>query len=294
MALRQGSTTALRLAVVCGLALAAACGGGGSDPSNLPEEWIAFQSHRTFNNDVWVMRPDGSGLRNVTDDPADDIEPAFSPDGSQIAFISDRDGSSELHVIDLDGTNVLQLTDDSGTVNWPAWTPDGSRLAYERTWPSSGRHIRAVTASGGGDTLLIANAFRPAWSPDGSQIAFGHSDSIFIADSAGANAQAVDSTVFGGDPAWSPDGTRLAFSVLGEIYVIGVSGTGRQQLTNRTRPDFQPSWSPDGTSLLFTCDLATIIGALNYEICRVAATGGAALNLTQLGAPDMRATWFRE
>jgi TolB protein len=104
----------------------------------------------------------------------------------------------------------------------------------------------------------------------------------------------VDSTDDGGDPAWSPDGTRLAFATFGEIYVIGVAGTGRQQLTNRTRPGFQPSWSPDGTSLIFTCDLATIMGDLNYEVCRIPAGGGVAVNLTRLAAPDMRATWFRE
>jgi TolB protein len=277
-----------------------ACRGDGGGPSGGPEEWIAFQSHRTFNNDVWVMRPDGSGLRNVTNDPADDIEPALSPDGSRIAFISDRDGSHELHVIAFDGTSVVRLTDDSGAVGWPAWTPDGNRIAYERAWPStsSGQHIRVVTASGGGDTLLVANGRRPAWSPDGSRIAFGLANApntaIYIADSAGANAQLIDSTDSGGDPAWSPDGTRLAFAIFGEIYVIGVAGTGRQQLTNRARPDFQPSWSPDGTSVIFTCDLATIPGDENLEICRIPAGGGVAVNLTRLAAPDMRPTWFRE
>jgi hypothetical protein len=54
------------------------------------------------------------------------------------------------------------------------------------------------------------------------------------------------------------------------------------------------SWSPDGTSLIFTCGLATIVGDLNYEVCRIPAGGGVAVNLTRLAAPDMRATWFRE
>jgi TolB protein len=269
-----------------------ACGDGGG-PSDGPAEWIAFQSHRTFNNDVWVMRPDGSGLRNVTNDPADDIEPAISPDGGRIAFISDRGGSYELYVINFDGTNATPLTDDIGIIGWPAWTPDGLRIAYER-----GQDIRMVNAAGGGDTLLIAGGRRPAWSPDGNSIAFGlagqPTTAIYIADRDGGNAQVVDSTDDGGDPAWSPDGTRLAFAIFGEIYVIGVAGTGRQQLTNRARPDFQPSWSPDGTSLIFTCDLATIVGDLNYEVCRIPAGGGVAVNLTRLAAPDMRATWFRE
>jgi TolB protein len=274
-------------------AVALACGGDGGGPSSGPEEWIAFQSHRTFNNEVWVMRPDGSGLRNVTNDPADDIEPAISPDGGRIAFLSDRGGSYELYVIGFDGTNAIPLTDDIDIIGWPAWTPDGLRIAYER-----GQDIRMVNAAGGGDTLLIAGGRRPAWSPDGNSIAFGlagqPTTAIYIADSDGGNARMMDSTDNGGDPAWSPDGTRLAFAIFGEIYVIGVGGTGRQQLTVTARPDFQPSWSPDGISLVFTCDLATIPGDLNYEICRIPTGGGPPMNLTRLAAPDMRPTWFRE
>jgi len=282
----QGARRLLLVVVVVSLA----CGGAGAGPSSGPEEWIAFQSHRTFNNEVWVMRPDGSRLRNVTNDPADDIEPAISPDGSRIAFISDRGGSYELYVINVDGSGAVPLTDDVSTIGWPAWSPDGSRIAYER-----GVDIRVVDAAGGNDTLLIANVRRPAWSPEGSEIAYSAAGvAVFIADSSGANARQVDSTEQGGDPAWSPDGTRLAFASAGEIYVIGVNGTGRIQLTQRARPDFQPSWSPDGTSVIFTCDLATIPGDLNYEICKVPGGGGVAVNLTRLAAPDMRATWFRE
>jgi dipeptidyl aminopeptidase/acylaminoacyl peptidase len=88
------------------------------------------------------MSSDGSEVNQVTDSPATDHDPCWSPDGRQILFTSDRDGALDLYVMDADGSNVAHLfgqaieaqldLDDTGELPWgmdlvndvdPDWQP---------------------------------------------------------------------------------------------------------------------------------------------------------------------------
>jgi TolB protein len=53
--------------------------------------------------DIWAIQPDGQGLRNLTQHPAHDTCPAWSPDGRQLAFISTRHGGSDIYIMSLEG-----------------------------------------------------------------------------------------------------------------------------------------------------------------------------------------------
>ncbi len=101
---------------------------------------LAFQSNRPGNWDIFTMRADCASLgpdsvercdlRQLTDDPADDLLPAWSPDGRTIAFVSTRDGNPEIYVMDGDGGNQRRLT-FSSTGDWrPAWLPDSNHLVF--------------------------------------------------------------------------------------------------------------------------------------------------------------------
>src|SRR4051794_4803243 len=68
---------------------------------------IAF----TRGDDVWTMNPDGTGQVNLTNDPAFDGEPAWSPDSTRIAFTSTRDGSAAIYTMLADGTSVTKVSD---------------------------------------------------------------------------------------------------------------------------------------------------------------------------------------
>ncbi|MGH7627891.1 MAG: TolB family protein, partial [Gemmatimonadales bacterium] len=55
-----------------------------------PPERIAFATDRDGNFDIYLMNPDGTGLIRLTDHPAGEVDPDWSPDGSRIVFESDR------------------------------------------------------------------------------------------------------------------------------------------------------------------------------------------------------------
>jgi TolB protein len=90
---------------------------------------LVFTSIRE-QEDVFISRSDGSGLRQLTNDPANDRRPTWSPDGKQIAFDSTRSGSYQVWTINPDGSGLQQLTEYvSGPVLFADWSPDGTRMA---------------------------------------------------------------------------------------------------------------------------------------------------------------------
>ena len=92
-----------------------------------------FVSWRDGNGEVYAIDADGSGPRNLTQHPAKDVRPAWSPDGRRIAFVSRRDGNSEVYVMNADGSGKRNLTRDRASDDdYPTWSPDGRRIAFLR------------------------------------------------------------------------------------------------------------------------------------------------------------------
>ena len=92
------------------------------------------------NRDIFVMNADGSYLTNITDHPAWEEFPAWSPDGKKIAFRGYRDnedleverpaGRAELYIMDPDGSNVERLTRNAGWEGEVSWSPDSKWIVY--------------------------------------------------------------------------------------------------------------------------------------------------------------------
>ncbi len=174
--------------------------------------------------DIFSQRIGGYNAINLTgDSPANDIMPAFSPDGQMIVFRSERDGGG-LFRMGATGESPLRLTSEGYD---PEWSPHGESVAYsmEGVYSPMVRNAAAavwVVSVGSGDKrmLLEADGVQPAWSPSGARIA-----------------------------CWRVDagGQR-------DLFTIPASGGEPVAITNDSATDWSPCWAPDGKSLFFLSD----------------------------------------
>ena len=286
---------------------------------------IAFTSGRDGNGEIYVMDAAGGNLRRLTNNPAGDHSPAWSPDGKRIAFVSDRDGhvnvrnspNYEIYVMDADGGNQLNLTNDPDNDRHPSWSPDGKRIVFSSYRDNDRDHnieIYVMDADGDNPERLTNNLTEdeyPSWSPDGKRIAFsarrdGHFENelgityeIYVMDADGGNEQRLTNNRNNDwAPVWSPDGKRIAFEsdrkgdvVNWDIYVIDADGRNPQNLTENRVYDSSPSWSPDGKRIVFSSnrDRDRI---LNSDIYVMDADGGNQQNLTNNPDSDGSPAWL--
>ena len=226
---------------------------------------IAFVSERDGNREIYAMSLETGVARRLTNNRANDRDPAWSPEGGRIAFYSDRDGNTEIYVMAADGSAPRNLTRHPANEYHPAWSPDGTRLAFVSDRDGMGE-IYVMNDDGSNPVRLTGPGTfsgNPAWSPDGTRIAFSSSRSgdeeIYVMNADGSNVLRLTfSAGQDGFPAWSPDGTRIAFQSNRDghfqIYVINADGSGERRLIATGSNDWWPEWSGDGTQIAFISD----------------------------------------
>jgi TolB protein len=226
---------------------------------------------------IFTIEPDGTDRTMLTHSTnADNINPAWSADGTQIVFERDFARRADIFAVNADGTNVHRVTRFrfSGA---PFFSPDGTMVVFGHDDPITHQSgIWIANADGTGDPQLVLTDPHPsaalAWpqfSPDGTQITFtrygrGGRSAIFISNVDGSDVLRLTEWDLGAAAgSFSPDGSTLAFnsyseSILGHsgnIYTILTDGNGLTQLTHNhdggTTNAFGPSWSPDGTQIGF-------------------------------------------
>ncbi len=91
---------------------------------------IAFTSERDGNFEIYVMNADGTGQTNLTNNPATDVEPSFSPDGTKIAFRSNRNGNDQIYVMTAYGSGQTNLSNNMTNDLQPSFSLDGMKIAF--------------------------------------------------------------------------------------------------------------------------------------------------------------------
>ena len=109
---------------------------------------IAFTHRRNGNVDIYVLNQTGQQLVRLTDDLAEDRDPAWSPDGQLLAFASNRADNWDIYLLDLISGTPIRLTQSSGFDANPSWSPDGEYIAFE-SYRRSNLDIYIMSTTGG-------------------------------------------------------------------------------------------------------------------------------------------------
>lgn len=227
------------LAALAALALAAACAGPTPPSSESP--------------------------RRLTDHPAEDRAPSWSPDGETLLFASDRDGDYEIYSIRTDGEALERLTHDQAKDMSPAWSPDGTRFVFESD-REGGNGLWIFDLSTRTTRRLVSDPspeLLPDWSPDGEWIAFtseraGNPDLYRIRIEDGTIERLTDSEYRDLWPRYSTDGAQLVFfsrrateGRFDDLFMLDLESRAIVQVTDHpTHHDFVPDFAPGGRRIV--------------------------------------------
>ena len=283
---------------------------------------IAFSSFRvdppagqTRTGDIFSMNPDGSDLRQLTDNPADDAQSDWAPDGRDIVYRIRKPGfTTNFEVSRMTAAGQehqrLTFTDTGQASSQPAWFPDKSAILFRRSSPGASS-IWQMGTSGESPVLRYdppGGQFYPSLSPDMSKVIFatvtsptGDTDrAVQTLNPDGTGVATLFDVVgaFDSAPAWSPDGTKIAFesnsNVDGanpegdmEIWIMDADGANPTQVTHNALHDEGPAWSPDQTMLTYSSGADN----LHLDINVMTAAGVHLRQLTDYEGRDESPDW---
>jgi Tol biopolymer transport system component len=200
------------------------------------------------------MNADGTDQQRLTNGPAQDREPAFSPDGKQIAFASDRTGRFEVFLMNADGTDQHRLTPKRSFNDDPTFFPTGKKLAFVRV--GRGLHDIFTMRTDGSRVHRLthhSSLSTPDVSPNGKRIVAwlgrGEVGGIEVMRADGTHLHSLGTSGF--TPVFSPNGKKIAFErgTMGgrssRVFVMRADGSHRHALSMPpNRFNGFPDWGP--------------------------------------------------
>jgi tricorn protease len=174
---------------------------------------VVFSIH----GEIFTTPVDEGDIRQITDSPARDKEPRYSPDGKWIAFISDMSGREEIYTVPVSGGEPQKVTDLDTLKFGFSWSPNSKELAFV----SSDNKLRKYSLDSHQTAELATSRYgnigNPVWSPDGKWIAYSKADQtrntdVYLISSAGGEEHKMTFESFNElNPRFSPDGRKLFF-----------------------------------------------------------------------------------
>lgn len=228
---------------------------------------IVFYSGRNGNQDIFIMREDGSDVTALTEKSGNNQCPSFSIDGRRIVFNSNRDGNDEIYIMDSDGSNQSRVTNTETNEIQPQLSPEGLRVLFSAytspAWDDG--EIYVMNLDGTGLTQLTDNSnddTRPVWSPDGKNILFssnqsGNYELYSLTLENGRQTQLTQTglnELFG---AWSPDGNLIVYTEVDfsahrtRLHLMNADGSRDRIIETPGNNNEDAVWSGDGTKLFF-------------------------------------------
>ncbi|MBL8160379.1 MAG: PD40 domain-containing protein [Anaerolineae bacterium] len=275
---------------------------------------LAFVSERDGSPDIYVIEARCADwltpcerLRNLSNSPAEDTSPSWSPDGTALLFVSNRDTQREIYRADVHSGALLNLTHTPADERFPYWSPDGERIAFQSE--RSGTERLYVMQADGSAAEMIGRGFGRAavWSPDGQNLLFVQASDLFLVDVSCADVpdgcrfaprNITLSTFEDWYADWSPDGRYLLFhsnrSLKPHVYLADMTCadqvltclTAAQKLTNDLDFHLTPDWSRDGASVVL---LSNDSGQM--QLYAVDIAGRTAQQLTRATQPVFAPRW---
>jgi len=207
-------------------------GGGAFSPAWSPDgEWIVFGYGAFFGArekkpaQLIMIRPDGTGKRELTSGPLNSGFPSWSPDGKRIVYRVWSKQDRSLQILNLDDGKSTKLT--SGNDNFPMWSPLGDRICFTRdTGGTNSFDIFTITPDGTGLKQLTeapGNDGHCAWSPDAKYIVFSSSRFGFR----------DETPLYDGSP-----------QPYAELFVMNADGSNPRPITDDKWEEGTPAWAP--------------------------------------------------
>jgi tricorn protease len=175
---------------------------------------IVFSIH----GEIFTAPVDEGDLRQITEGPARDKDPQYSPDGKSVVFISDRSGREEIYIAPADGIGEAQKITDHDSLKFSiAWSPNSKEIAFTASDNKLRKYLLETKQTAELSSSRYGNIARPVWSPDGKWIAYSKSDhtrtsDVYLIPSAGGEEKKVTfDSANDGNPEFTHDGRKLYF-----------------------------------------------------------------------------------
>jgi Tol biopolymer transport system component len=216
-----------------------------SNPALSPDERrlaVEIRDPRTKTRDIWIIDLLRGTKTRLTFDPADHLDPTWSPDGTRIAFSTNRMGQRDLYQMPADGSGTAELLlgGKGAQTDVEDWSPDGKYLMYDtQTSPQVPQiHLYVLPLAGDRKPMpFVNNEFitqQGQFSPNGRWLAYRSMESGwsevyvqgFTLDSAQPRGKWQISTAGGELPRWRRDGKELFYHYGNTFFAVDVKTDG--------------------------------------------------------------------